>query len=71
MPACLGTDAVRDGVDVPGDSLRLIVMDRVPWSTPNILERARKEAFGGNAYVDMTVRLRLRQAFGRLITLSN
>jgi ATP-dependent DNA helicase DinG len=66
--ACLlGTDAVRDGVDVPGDSLRLIVMDRVPWSTPNILERARKEAFGGNSYIDMTVRLRLRQAFGRLI----
>ena len=66
--ACLlGTDAVRDGVDVPGDSLRLIVMDRVPWSTPNILEKARKEAFGGNTYVDMTVRLRLRQAFGRLI----
>ena len=66
--ACLlGTDAVRDGVDVPGDSLRLIVMDRVPWGTPTILERARAEAFGGNAYKDMVVRLRLRQAFGRLI----
>lgn len=66
--ACLlGTDAVRDGVDVPGDSLRLIVLDRVPWSTPTILERARREAFGGNAYSDMVVRLRLRQAFGRLI----
>ncbi|MCA0433784.1 MAG: ATP-dependent DNA helicase [Proteobacteria bacterium] len=66
--ACLlGTDAVRDGVDVPGDSLRLIVMDRVPWPTPTILERARKEAFGGQGYMDMTVRLRLRQAFGRLI----
>ena len=26
----LGTDAVRDGVDVPGPSLRLIVFDRVP-----------------------------------------
>ncbi|MCB1378601.1 MAG: ATP-dependent DNA helicase [Alphaproteobacteria bacterium] len=66
--ACLlGTDAVRDGVDVPGDSLRLIVLDRVPWGTPTILERARKEAFGGNAYGDMVVRLRLRQAFGRLI----
>jgi ATP-dependent DNA helicase DinG len=66
--ACLlGTDAVRDGVDVPGDSLRLIVMDRVPWATPTILERARKEAFGGSAWQDMTVRLRLRQAFGRLI----
>ena len=66
--ACLlGTDAVRDGVDVPGDSLRLIVLDRVPWGTPTILERARKEMFGGNAYTDMVVRLRLRQAFGRLI----
>jgi ATP-dependent DNA helicase DinG len=66
--ACLlGTDAVRDGVDVPGDSLRLIVLDRVPWGTPTILERARAEAFVGNAYKDMVVRLRLRQAFGRLI----
>jgi ATP-dependent DNA helicase DinG len=70
--ACLlGTDAVRDGVDVPGDSLRLIVLDRVPWGTPTILERARKETFGGNAYADMVVRLRLRQAFGRLIRSEN
>lgn len=66
--ACLlGTDAVRDGVDVPGDSLRLIVLERIPWGTPTILERARREAFGGAAYTDMVVRLRLRQAFGRLI----
>ncbi len=66
--ACLlGTDAIRDGVDVPGDSLRLIVMDRVPWATPTILERARKEAFGDKLWQDMTVRLRQRQAFGRLI----
>jgi ATP-dependent DNA helicase DinG len=70
--ACLlGTDAVRDGVDVPGDSLRLIVMDRVPWATPTILERARKEAFGDKLWQDMTVRLRLRQAFGRLIRTSS
>ena len=66
--ACLlGTDAVRDGVDVPGRSLRLIVLDRVPWGQPTILERARRREFGGNAYQDMIVRLRLRQAFGRLI----
>ena len=66
--ACLlGTDAVRDGVDVPGDSLRLIVLERVPWGASTILERARREAFGGAAYTDMVVRLRLRQAFGRLI----
>ncbi len=66
--ACLlGTDAVRDGVDVPGRSLRLMVLDRVPWPTPTILERARREAFGGQAHTDMVVRLRLRQGFGRLI----
>jgi ATP-dependent DNA helicase DinG len=66
--ACLlGTDAVRDGVDVPGDSLRLIVLDRVPWGQPTILERTRRQAFGGNAYQDMIVRLKLRQGFGRLI----
>jgi ATP-dependent DNA helicase DinG len=65
--ACLlGTDAVRDGVDVPGDSLRLIVLDRVPWPQPSVLERARRAAFGGSQYQDMIVRLRLRQAFGIL-----
>jgi ATP-dependent DNA helicase DinG len=63
----LGTDAVRDGVDVPGESLRLIVFDRVPWPRPDILHKARKAAFGGTAYDDMITRLRLKQAFGRLI----
>jgi len=63
----LGTDAVRDGVDVPGRSLRLIVFDRVPWPRPDILHRARKAAFGGAHYDDRIARLRLRQAYGRLI----
>ncbi|MDA0702392.1 MAG: ATP-dependent DNA helicase [Proteobacteria bacterium] len=63
----LGTDAVRDGVDVPGPSLRLIVFDRVPWPRPDILHRARKAQFGGRAYDDMLTRLRLKQAFGRLV----
>ncbi len=66
--ACLlGTDAVRDGVDVPGRSLRLIVFDRVPWPRPDILHRARKRAFGGRAYDEMLTRFRLKQAFGRLV----
>ena len=66
--ACLlGTDAVRDGVDVPGRSLRLIVFDRVPWPRPDILHKARRQAFGGARYDDSLTRLRLRQAFGRLI----
>ncbi|MDX1581501.1 MAG: helicase C-terminal domain-containing protein, partial [Alphaproteobacteria bacterium] len=63
----LGTDAVRDGVDVPGEALRLIVFDRVPWPRPTILHRARREAFGSRGYDDMIARLRLKQAFGRLI----
>jgi ATP-dependent DNA helicase DinG len=63
----LGTDAVRDGVDVPGRSLRLLVFDRVPWPRPDILHRARKPVFGGAEYADRIARLRLRQAYGRLI----
>ena len=63
----LGTDAVRDGVDVPGRSLRLIVFDRVPWPRPTILHRARRTAFDGRSYDDMLTRLRLKQAYGRLI----
>lgn len=66
--ACLlGTDAVRDGVDVPGDSLRLIVFDRVPWPRPDILHKARRKAFGGRTYDDRLTRLKLKQAFGRLV----
>ncbi|WP_085907000.1 ATP-dependent DNA helicase [Kiloniella majae] len=67
----LGTDAVRDGVDVPGDSLRLIVFDRVPWPRPTIQHRARKEHFGGNRYNDSQTRLKLKQAYGRLIRREN
>jgi ATP-dependent DNA helicase DinG len=66
--ACLlGTDAVRDGVDVPGEALRLIVFDRVPWPRPDILHKARRARFGGRYYDDLVARLRLKQAYGRLI----
>jgi ATP-dependent DNA helicase DinG len=63
----LGTDAVRDGIDVPGRALRLVVFDRVPWPRPSLLHRARREAFGGRAYDEMLTRLKLKQAFGRLV----
>ncbi len=66
--ACLlGTDAVRDGIDVPGRSLRLIVFDRVPWPRPTILHKARRAHFGGRGYDESLTRLRLKQAFGRLV----
>ena len=63
----LGTDALRDGVDVPGHSLRLVVMEQVPWPKPSILHRARRLAHGGSDYDDQIIRARLAQAFGRLI----
>jgi ATP-dependent DNA helicase DinG len=63
----LGTDALRDGVDVPGESLRLVVMEGVPWPRPTVLHAARRAASGGSAYDDRVVCARLAQAFGRLI----
>ena len=63
----LGTDAVRDGVDVPGRSLRLLVFDRIPWPRPDLLHKARRERFGGKGYDDAIARARIAQAFGRLI----
>jgi ATP-dependent DNA helicase DinG len=63
----LGTDAVRDGIDVPGRSLRLLVFDRIPWPRPDLLHKARRGRFGGKAYDDALARARIAQAFGRLI----
>ena len=71
----LGTDALRDGVDVPGHSLRLLIMEGVPWPKPTVLHAARRLATraesgtsnGSNAYDDAIIRARLAQAFGRLI----
>ncbi len=82
----LGTDALRDGVDVPGDSLRLVVMEGVPWPKPTILHKVRRAAFaplfpnedggsrggtGMNGYDDFIIRSRMAQAFGRLIRHGN
>ncbi|MBV9814061.1 MAG: ATP-dependent DNA helicase, partial [Acetobacteraceae bacterium] len=69
----LGTDAMRDGVDVPGRALRLVVFERVPWTRPDILHRERRVHLGEGdpgRFDDRLVRLRLRQAFGRLIRAS-
>lgn len=69
--ACLlGTDATRDGIDVPGRSLRLVVYDRVPWPRPTILHKARRAHFG-KGLDDMLTRFKLKQAYGRLIRRSD
>jgi len=71
LDSCLlGTDAMRDGVDVPGRALRLVVFERVPWPRPDILHRERRAHLSGGdpkGYDDSKARLRLRQGFGRLV----
>jgi ATP-dependent DNA helicase DinG len=67
----LGTDAVRDGVDVPGRSLRILAFDRVPWPRPDLLHKARRARFCGGpqarSFDDALARAKMAQAFGRLI----
>lgn len=66
----LGTDAMRDGVDVPGRALRLLAFDRVPWPRRTILHRERRLHLGEGdpqGHDDAHARHKLRQAFGRLI----
>jgi ATP-dependent DNA helicase DinG len=63
----LGTDAVRDGIDVPGAALRLIAFDRMPWPRADILFAARAAWQGRDNWTERQTRLKLRQAFGRLI----
>jgi ATP-dependent DNA helicase DinG len=54
-------------VDVPGHSLRCVVMEQVPWPKPSILHRARRAVNGGGSHDDRIIRARLAQGFGRLI----
>ncbi len=63
-----------EGVDVPGEALSLVVMDRVPFAPPNEpLQAARMEAIrkeGKRPFDEFQVpqaALALRQGFGRLV----
>ncbi|MFL5953717.1 MAG: ATP-dependent DNA helicase [Gaiellaceae bacterium] len=70
----LATSTFWQGVDVPGQSLSLLVIDKLPFSAPgDPLHEARCEAVeraGGDWFRDYalpTAMLQLRQGFGRLI----
>ncbi|POQ98591.1 hypothetical protein AU468_12660 [Alkalispirochaeta sphaeroplastigenens] len=68
------TDSFWEGVDVPGESLRLVVVCRLPFRVPTEpVQLARAEAVveaGGNAFFELSLPqavMRLKQGFGRLM----
>ncbi|MGE8318273.1 MAG: ATP-dependent DNA helicase [Comamonas sp.] len=72
--ALVGTMGLWEGVDLPGDSLQLLVIDKLPFPAPHeVLHAARAaavEAAGGDGFNGYTVPYTatlLRQGVGRLI----
>lgn len=66
----LGTSSFWEGIDVPGDALRCVIVAKLPFAVPSDpLVHARTETLADpfGQYVLPQAVLRLRQAFGRLI----
>lgn len=69
-----GVASFWQGVDVPGDALRHVIITRLPFEVPThplqVARSKRLEAAGGDSFRDLslpTAALRLKQGFGRLI----
>jgi predicted DnaQ family exonuclease/DinG family helicase len=66
----LGTTSFWEGVDIPGETLRCVIIDKLPFAVPtDPLVRARSEHLADpfGQYVLPLAVLRLKQGFGRLI----
>jgi ATP-dependent DNA helicase DinG len=70
----VATMSFWEGVDVPGEALRLVVMDRIPFGVPTdpltrarcgALEQAGQQPF--RAYSLPQAAITLKQGFGRLL----
>jgi ATP-dependent DNA helicase DinG len=71
----VGSVSFREGVDVPGEGLTQVIIDRIPFPHPNDpLIQARNALEGQKTFVKTTlpnVKMFLRQAVGRLIRSSS
>jgi ATP-dependent DNA helicase DinG len=70
----LGTDSFWQGVDVPGDLLRCVILARLPFRVPTEpIQEARVEFLeeqGRNSFMEYSVPqavIKFKQGFGRLI----
>jgi ATP-dependent DNA helicase DinG len=70
----VATMSFWEGVDVPGQALRLVIMDKIPFAVPTDpimrARAARIEEAGGNPFMELYVpqaNITLKQGFGRLI----
>ncbi len=67
----VGSLSFREGIDIPGDGLTQVILDRIPFPHPeDPIVRARRDLEGKETFIQSTLpmsRLFLRQAFGRLI----
>jgi len=73
-----GTDSFWEGVDAPGDTLRYVVLAKLPFRMPtNPIEEARVEYYkrkGLNPFMELSLPqavIRFKQGFGRLIRTKN
>ncbi|MDR2070904.1 MAG: hypothetical protein LBP81_05770, partial [Treponema sp.] len=72
------TDSFWEGIDAPGDTLRLVILCRLPFKAPNdpVFE-ARCEALesrGGNSFMELSLPesvMKFKQGFGRLMRRSS
>jgi ATP-dependent DNA helicase DinG len=72
---CLfGVQTFWEGVDVPGDALSCVIIDRIPFAVPDSpTTKARIqaiEAAGGDSFREFSIpqaQIRLKQGFGRLV----
>ncbi|MDR0402251.1 MAG: ATP-dependent DNA helicase DinG [Treponema sp.] len=72
------TDSFWEGVDAPGDTLRLVILCRLPFRTPKdpVFEarRERLERNGASAFMELALPdavMKFKQGFGRLMRRSS